>query len=70
MATNKVYDRATVQDAMRLMKLWHSDMSPSVSEDWFAITNGNPMTTKTLWDYIRATLENEGYVITPEKVSR
>lgn len=51
---------ATKGDAMRLMRIWNMDyVTAPARREWYAITGEDQITTKVLWDYIRAALVNE-----------
>jgi hypothetical protein len=59
MASWERFPKATKGNAMRLMALWHRPlMSDSDRREWEAITGDDQITTRVLWDYIRASLVN------------
>jgi hypothetical protein len=50
---------ATKGDAMRLMAIWHDPcIIQKQRDEWDSITGTPDITTKVLWDYIRAALVN------------
>jgi hypothetical protein len=53
---------ANKSDAMRLMRIWNmSYVGVEGRREWYALTGEDQVTTKVLWDYIRASIMNEGY---------
>jgi hypothetical protein len=49
-------------DAMHLMRLWSLPYHDAPAKrEWHALTGEDQVTTKVLWDYIRASIMNEGY---------
>jgi hypothetical protein len=58
-ASYRRFPMATKGDAMHLMRLWSLPYHDAPAKrEWYALTGEDQVTTKVLWDYIRAALVN------------